>query len=95
MSSGSVGPSPVSFPLFGVSCSTRRSTRPTWRAEQALRPAIVTRKVCGGNRSCDGAHSQHILASVIRTTSQRQLNPHAVLASLLHARTPHAVTEFN
>jgi len=66
-----------------------------WRAEQALRPAIVTRKVCGGNRSWDGAHSQHILASVIRTTSQRQLNPHAVLASLLHARTPHAVTELH
>jgi len=26
-----------------------------WRAEHALRPAVVTRKVCGGNRS--GAHT--------------------------------------
>jgi len=34
-----------------------------WRAEQALRPAIVTRKVCGGNRSWHGADSQHILVS--------------------------------
>lgn len=26
-----------------------------WRAEQALRPAVVTRKLCGGNRSVRGA----------------------------------------
>jgi transposase len=66
-----------------------------WRAEQALRPAVVTRKVCGGNRSWAGADSQQILASVIRTTTQRQLNPHAVLASLVHARTPHVAAELN
>ena len=66
-----------------------------WRAEQALRPAVVTRKVCGGNRSWHGAASQHILASVIRTTSQRQLNPHSVLASLLHTRTPQVAAELN
>src|SRR5206468_11669718 len=66
-----------------------------WRAEQALRPVIVTRKVCGGNRSRRGADSQQILASVIRTTWQRQLNPHSVLASLLHARTPHVTAELN
>jgi transposase len=66
-----------------------------WRAEQAIRPAVVTRKVCGGNRSWAGAHSQHILASVIRTTTQRGLNPHAVLASLVHARTPHVAAELN
>ena len=59
-----------------------------WRAEQAIRPAVVTRKVCGGNRSWKGAASQQILASVIRTTTQRQHNPHTVLADLLHARTP-------
>lgn len=65
-----------------------------WRAEQALRPVIVTRKVCGGNRSWHGADSQQILASVIRTTSQRQLNPHVVLTSLLHARTPDVTAAF-
>ena len=46
-----------------------------WRAEQALRPAVVTRKVCGGNRSPRGATSQQVLASVVRTPQQRELNP--------------------
>ena len=59
-----------------------------WRAEQAIRPAVVTRKVCGGNRSCRGARAQQTLASVIRTACQRNLNPHAVLVSLLRATTP-------
>jgi transposase len=59
-----------------------------WRAEQALRPAVVTRKVCGGNRSPHGATSQQVLASVIRTAQQRQLNPHAALVSMLRARSP-------
>lgn len=59
-----------------------------WRAEQALRPAVVTRKVCGGNRSPHGAQTQHILASVVRTANQRQRDPHAVLVSMLRARTP-------
>jgi len=66
-----------------------------WRAEHAIRPAVVTRKVCGGNRSWAGADSQQILASVIRTASQRELNPHVVLASMLHVRTPHPVTELH
>ncbi|MEP7310198.1 MAG: transposase [Acidobacteriota bacterium] len=66
-----------------------------WRAEHAIRPAVVTRKVCGGNRSWAGADSQQILASVIRTTSQRELNPHVVLASMLQFRTPHVVVELN
>ena len=66
-----------------------------WRAEQAIRPAVVTRKVCGGNRSGAGADSQQILVSVIRTTTQRELNPHMVLASLLHARTPHVAVALN
>lgn len=59
-----------------------------WRAEQALRPAVVTRKVCGGNRSSRGAETQEILASVVRTAQQRQLDPHAVLVSMLRAPTP-------
>ena len=59
-----------------------------WRAEQAIRPAVVTRKVCGGNRSWRGARAQQTLASVIRTACQRNLNPHAVLVSLLRATTP-------
>jgi transposase len=66
-----------------------------WRAERAIRPIVVTRKVCGGNRSWGGAESQQILASVIRTASQRDLNPHVVLASMLHLRTPRVVPELN
>ena len=58
-----------------------------WRAEHAIRPIVVTRKVCGGNRSWDGAESHQILASVIRTASQRNVNPHVVLdAPSAHAR---------
>ena len=59
-----------------------------WRAEQALRPAVVTRKVCGGNRSPHGATTQQVLASVVRTAVQRDLNPHDVLVSMLRGRTP-------
>src|SRR6267154_493169 len=38
-----------------------------YRAEQALRPAVVNRKVWGGNRTWDGARTQAILMSVLRT----------------------------
>ena len=31
-----------------------------WRAEQAIRPAVVTRKVCGGNRTRKGADTQQV-----------------------------------
>ena len=38
-----------------------------WRAEQALRPAVVNRKVWGGNRTWPGAQAQSILMSVLQT----------------------------
>ena len=38
-----------------------------WRAEQAIRPAVVNRKVWGGSRTPDGADAQGILTSVLRT----------------------------
>ena len=59
-----------------------------WRAEQALRPAVVTRKMCGGNRTRHGADSQQILASLLRTADQRALDATAVLVALLTAPTP-------
>jgi len=40
-------------------------------AEQGLRPAVVNRKVWGGNRAWPGARSQAILTSVLRTCAQR------------------------
>lgn len=54
-----------------------------WRAEQAIRPAVVTRKVCGGNRTEHGAHTQSVLATVLRTSTQRHLDPLPILTDLL------------
>jgi transposase len=86
----------VEFPaLFTFLLDPMTIDATNWRAEHAIRPAVVTRKVCGGNRSWAGAESQQILASVIRTASQRAFNPHVVLASMLHARTPHVATDLN
>lgn len=60
-----------------------------WRAEQALRPAVVTRKMCGGgNRTARGAESQQVLASVLRTANQRGLDATDMLVALLTAPTP-------
>lgn len=42
-----------------------------WRAEQAIRPAVVNRKVWGGNRTEAGAKTQGILSSVIATCKQQ------------------------
>jgi transposase len=59
-----------------------------WRAEHAIRPAVVNRKVSGGNRSTRGAETQQILSSVIQTARLRDLEPRDVLIDLLHAPTP-------
>jgi transposase len=42
-----------------------------WRAEQALRPAVVNRKVWGGNRTEVGAKAQGVLCSVLQTCKQQ------------------------
>jgi transposase len=54
-----------------------------WRAEQALRPAVVNRKVSGGNRTWHGAHTQQVLASLLHTSTQRRLDPLPILGALL------------
>lgn len=60
-----------------------------WRAEHALRPAVVTRKMCGGgNRTARGADSQQVLASVLRTAHQRGLDPTDLVVTLLCAPEP-------
>ena len=56
-----------------------------WRAEQAIRPAVVTRKVCGGNRTRHGADTQQVLASVVRTAHQRNLDLAPLIATILRA----------
>jgi transposase len=59
-----------------------------WRAEQAIRPAVVMRKVSGGNRTRRGADTQEVLASVVRTIRQRCLDLTTVFTTLLRARRP-------
>jgi transposase len=53
------------------------------RAEQALRPAVVNRKVWGGNRTWPGARAQGVLMSVMRTCGQRAVEPFAFLLDVL------------
>jgi transposase len=59
-----------------------------WRAEQALRPAVVARKVCGGNRTDRGAQTHAVLASVLRTIQQRHLDAGEVFSGLLRSSEP-------
>jgi transposase len=66
-----------------------------WRAEQALRPAVITRKVNGGgNRTTHGAETQHVLTSILRTAHQRHLEADAVITTLLHAPAPIVSPQF-
>jgi len=41
-----------------------------WRAEQAIRPSVVARKVWGGSRTPAGARTQSVLLSLIQTCRQ-------------------------
>ena len=63
-----------------------------WRAEQAIRPAVVNRKVWGGNRTWRGAATQSRIMSVLRTAVQQGVDPIAYLAG--HARAPTATALF-
>lgn len=60
-----------------------------WPAEQAIRPAVVNRKMSGGgNRTRRGARAQAILTSVLRTAWQRALNPTKLFVDLLRSPDP-------
>jgi transposase len=61
-----------------------------WRAEQAIRPMVVNRKVSGGNRSERGAETQEILSSIVQTARLRELDPRDVLVHLLRSPQPTA-----
>ena len=54
-----------------------------WPAEQAIRPAVITRKMSGGNRSERGARAQSVLTSVLRTCAQRGKDAWRFLSDLL------------
>jgi transposase len=59
-----------------------------WRAEQAIRPAVVNRKSWGGNRTDHGAQIQQTLMSVIRTSRQQHICPIALLTDLQRQTDP-------
>jgi transposase len=50
-----------------------------WWAEQSIRPAVVTRKVSGGNRTWVGAATQQVLASILTTCRKQDRDPYVVL----------------
>jgi transposase len=62
-----------------------------WRAEQAIRPMVVTRKVWGGNRTSRGAHTQGILVSILQTCRQQLCPASSVLQKLICSPQPKAL----
>jgi transposase len=59
-----------------------------WRAEQAIRPMVITRKVWGGNRTEAGARTQSILLSVLQTCRQQNQSAVPLLQKLLCSPRP-------
>lgn len=56
-----------------------------WPAEHAIRPAVVNRKSCGGNRTPRGATTQAVLMSLLRTCQQREINSLSALTTILRS----------
>jgi transposase len=56
-----------------------------WRAEQAVRPAVANRKVCGGNRTWNAAGTQQILMTLFRTAYQQGVDAIALFTGLLRS----------
>lgn len=50
-----------------------------WRAEEAIRPMVVNRKSWGGNKTRHGADTTATIASILRTATQQDLDPIAIL----------------
>lgn len=59
-----------------------------WRGEQAIRPAVVNRKVWGGNRTWRGAATEGRMMSVLRTAGQQGVDAIDYLAQLARAPNP-------
>lgn len=57
-----------------------------WRGEQAIRPAVVNRKVCGGNRTPAGAHALEVLASAFATCRKNAINCLDALSRFLRTK---------
>ena len=63
----------------------------SWRAEQAIRPAVVNRKVFGGNRTENGAATQSRMMTYFRTAVQQGVDPIAGLVALARAPDRHTI----
>ncbi len=63
-----------------------------WRAEQAVRPAVVNRKTFGGNRTNRGAITEQTMMSVLVTA--RQQGHHALDTLVTLARAPTGTPAF-
>jgi transposase len=59
-----------------------------WRAETGIRPAVVNRKVWGGNRTWNGARTQGIITSILRTAAQHGHDAVAYIADRARAPDP-------
>lgn len=59
-----------------------------WPAEHAIRPAVVNRKSCGGNRTRRGATAQAVLMSLLRTCQQNDLNSISAMTTIIRAPRP-------
>lgn len=59
-----------------------------WRAEQAIRPMVVTRKVWGGNRTTRGARTQSVLVSILQTCRQQLRSASSFLQTLVCSSQP-------
>jgi transposase len=56
-----------------------------WPAEHAIRPAVVNRKSCGGNRTLQGATTQAVLMSLLRTCQQLDINSLSAVTAILRS----------
>ena len=59
-----------------------------WRAEQAIRPMVVTRKVWGGDRTIPGARTQSVLGSILQTCRQQRRPVSSFLQKLICSSQP-------
>jgi hypothetical protein len=56
-----------------------------WRAEHAIRPAVVCRKAWGGKRTWTDAVTWQVLSSILATAHLQQRDPVMLLLPLLRA----------
>jgi transposase len=59
-----------------------------YRAEQGVRPAVVNRKVWGGNRTDAGARTHERLMSLLRTAAQQKADALEILVELIRSPVP-------